>query len=335
MALCCVLMAVLVFSKWSPSTGFTALLGFGSKWDGRRTVMLSDVPIAVKRGSGGYDAQFYSQVALDPTLMDADYDNAERFIDWPSYRARRIGMSAFAYVVGAGRPEWVLNVFALINVVCWALFSWLIWAELKFAGWFGFTRWFFCCFGIGAMESVRLAQTDLPSALLILLPILRPCVFGPFARGSAMAAALFVKETALMGFVALPWLNNRRASFWTLIVAGSVYFLWLIHVYTRLGGSAGDTGNFGAPFSGLVDYLRHALPAMKEGFGDGRYWIGVPSIIGLLVQAVWLVWRWDWRSPMWRFATVYVIMVPIVGFAVWGGIGMQVECFSPLRSDSI
>lgn len=316
MLLSCLLMGGLVLSKWSPQTGFTALLGFGSKWDGRRTVMLGDTPLAVKHGSGGYDAQFYSQVALDPTLMHPDYDDAGRFIDWPSYRARRIGMPVFAHVIGAGRPAAILNVFALINVVCWAVLARVVWLALSPRDWFGFARWFFCCFSIGAVESVRLAQTDLPATLLALVPALYPERCGRWGRGVMLGVSVFVKETALLGFAALPW---RRASLGALIVAGALYAVWLCHVYQRLGLCAGDTSNFGPPFAGLRDYFAQGIGAMRTGFGDGRHWFGVPAVAGLVAQSVWLVWRRDWRSPVWRLAVSYALLIPFVSLAVWGG----------------
>lgn len=314
-----IFLTCLVAAKWTTTTGFTALLGFGSKWDGKRTVMLSDIPVAVKKGSGGYDAQFYAQFALDPTLRHPDFDNAERFVDWPSYRARRIGLPVVAHALGFGRPRAVLEVFALINPLCWALFAVSLWRWLKPSDGFGFAKWFFCCFSIGAIESVRLAQTDLPAMLLMLLPLLFPEKIAAWGRGAAFASAVFVKETALSGFVALPWRREFRASFWTAALAGSAFALWLFYVYKRLGVSAGDTSNFAAPFVGALDFLKMGFGVISRGFDDGRFWFGVPACLGLLAQGAWLVRRHDFKDPIWRFAAANAVLIPFISMAVWGG----------------
>ena len=56
-----------------------------------------------------YDGQFYAQRALDPLVArSADVDRA---MDLAPFRARRILFSWTAYVLGLGRPAWILEAY--------------------------------------------------------------------------------------------------------------------------------------------------------------------------------------------------------------------------------
>jgi len=42
-------------------------------------------------------------------------------------------------------------------------------------------------------------------------------------------------------------------------------------------------------------------------------------MIGLTVQAGYLAWRRDWRSPWWRVGAPYCLLIPLLSFPVWVG----------------
>ncbi len=322
MMFCCLFMAGLIASKWSPDTGFTALLGFGERWDGRRTVLMDGVSVYSKRHSGGADAQWYVQVALDPTLMHPDFDNAARFIDWPSYRARRIGMPAVSYALGAGNPALILNVFALINVFAWGIFAYTIWRWLRPESWFDFARWFVCCFGFGAVESLRNSLSDLPALMLLLAPVIFPHAFVGWSRGVLAIASVFVKETSVLGFFALPWAEGRRGfrlTVLTVFFLAVIYGAWLVYLYGRLGGTAGDTANFTWPLVGVYEFVRLCIENFRTGPLDSRFVLGLPTCLGLLFQCVWVIRRWDWKNPLWRLSVSFTPLALFMGLAVWGG----------------
>ena len=73
--------------------------------------------------SPGYDGQFYAQLAVEPLLRNRRLDKA---LDTPPYRARRILFSWTAYVLGLGRPRWILKAYALQNIIAWLLLAWLL-----------------------------------------------------------------------------------------------------------------------------------------------------------------------------------------------------------------
>ena len=80
-------------------------------------------PTYVHYQSPGYDGQFYAQLAVEPLLRDRRIDEA---LDTPPYRARRILFSWTAYLLGLGRPAWILKVYAVQNIVAWLLLAWLL-----------------------------------------------------------------------------------------------------------------------------------------------------------------------------------------------------------------
>ena len=74
-------------------------------------------------------------MALDPLLLDPQLHVA---LDNPPYRAQRILLSWIAWLLGLGKPFWILNAYAAINLIFWIWFAWL--ARRLFAphGWPGF-----------------------------------------------------------------------------------------------------------------------------------------------------------------------------------------------------
>lgn len=143
---------VLVLLIFSPQTGFTSLIRFGETWSNRLHSSLQDLPIAVVPSSNGYDGQFYAQIALDPTLRDAEL---ARVVDAPAYRARRILLPALAALLGLGIPWWTIQAYAVLNVLCWLCFAWLLHRHIGRHDWIAYARWVGCVFSMGVTESVR------------------------------------------------------------------------------------------------------------------------------------------------------------------------------------
>ena len=81
-----------------------------------------------------YDGQFYAQRALDPLLRDPTID---RGMDLAPFRARRILFSWTAYGLGLGRPAWILEAYALQNVVCWLIIALLLVRWVPVTSWRG------------------------------------------------------------------------------------------------------------------------------------------------------------------------------------------------------
>src|SRR3954469_1894990 len=89
-----------VLKHFSPGTGFTNLICFGSEFFERAPSTVKSAPLAVLNPVG-YDGEFYAMIATDPLLLNPELKPA---LDIPSYRARRIAVPALAWCAGFGKP---------------------------------------------------------------------------------------------------------------------------------------------------------------------------------------------------------------------------------------
>jgi hypothetical protein len=318
-----VLFAALVLAKFDPQTGFTSLIRFGETWQGRRHSALQNLPIATVPGSNGYDGQFYAQIALDPFLRGPEL---ARVIDAPAYRARRILAPATAAILGFGRPWWILQIYASLNVICWLALGRVLYRQIGDRDWIAFARWAGCMFSLGVLDSVHQSLVDLPALLLL---VLAACFLARSRTAGStlwLALANLAKETSLIGSFALhaEELLNRhhwKRALLTLSVAALPIVLWSCYVHTRLYDptSRDGWGNFTWPLLGLLGQARISLPEVLHGNLDGRYTFGLLAIAGLSTQAVFL-WRTpQLQSPWWRIGAVFSVLFLFLGSQVWSG----------------
>ena len=313
----------LVASKFSAQTGFTGLIRFGETWETKRSPALIGLPIATVSQSSGYDGQFYAQLALDSLLQDSKTSTA---LDAPAYRARRILLPALAAVVGVGNPWWILQVYALLNVVCWLVLAWLIRSTFPDAGWLAFARWAGCMFGMGALESVRQSLVDLPAMLLLTLAIMGHDRARSGQSTSWLALACLAKESSFVGALALsadsprwPFLTKRKAIL--LAVAAIPLIAWSLYVSYRLPNAAdtSGTGNLTWPLLGMIQQIRTCLTAIANGDWDGRYTMGLLAVISLGTQA-YVLWRTPiLKSSWWRVGAAYALLILFLSSWVWSG----------------
>ena len=325
----------LVGARYDPQTGFTRLIRFSDPWNDKRLAKLQSLPIAIDAPeSGGYDGQFYAQIAIDPLLRSPDLEAA---IDAPAYRARRILVPATAALVGCGNPWWTLQVYALINVFCWIVLAWRLRVWIKGTDWMSFARWFGCMFSMGVLESVRQSLVDLPALLLLALAI------ESFARSEGNRSTLWLalgnlaKETTLLGAVALESIGflrpgNRLSAFIKVSLTAVPLGLWWLYINHRFApGAAGNGfGNFTWPFLGLFSETKVCVQALLEGNFDGRFSFGTVAIIALLTQSVVVLWQRDMESPWWRVGSAYALLLPFLGLWVWSGYWAACRALLPL-----
>jgi hypothetical protein len=110
-----VFVLVTVTLRWDRASGFTPLIAFGENWAPQRLPALKDLPVATVPG-GGYDGQFYAQIAVQPEPTSPVVQKA---LDNPAYRFRRILLPLLAHVLGGGQPWAILNIYALLNLAAW------------------------------------------------------------------------------------------------------------------------------------------------------------------------------------------------------------------------
>lgn len=324
----------LVLAKFSPQTGFTSLIRFGETWNDRRHSSLQALPIGVVPASNGYDGQFYAQIALDPTLHDAQL---AQVVDAPAYRARRILLPAFAAGLGLGNPWWTIHAYALLNVLAWLLFAWRLHRHIGSGDWIAYARWIGCVFSMGALESVRQSLVDLPALLLLLLALEAHTRARFSASTTWLALGNLAKETSLLSALALSFDSSAGKLPWRriLISLGACSLplvAWSLYVRHRfpLSSDATALGNFTWPLLGLLDHLKTCGTAILSGNLDGRYTMGLLAALGFLVQIL-VLWRTPLpRSAWWRIGAAYSLLFVFLSPWVWSGYWAACRALLPM-----
>src|SRR4051812_3637897 len=222
-------------------TGFTALIGFPPAADSEPPA-LSAIPHYQYPAWASYDGQFYAQRALDPFVRDPTID---RGMDLAPFRARRILFSWTAYTLRLGRPGWILEAYALQNVLCWAIIAVLLTRWISPASWRGLALWTGCLFSHGLLWSVRFALLDGPSLMLTMWAVAAAERDRAWRSGLIVGINALGRETNLLAALAQPIPRNRAA--WVraaaaLVLAALPSLIWMdylrsIYRTTTLAGT--------------------------------------------------------------------------------------------------
>jgi hypothetical protein len=301
-------------------TGFTSLIWFGERFAGTRLQRLADVPLYTFTGWDGYDGQFYAQVAVAGNPLDPELGTA---LDSAGYRARRALLPIAAHVAGLGRPAWVIQIYALSNLLCWLLL-----AVLLARWWFPPTdfgnllRWAGTLFGTGALVSVARSLTDVPALLVIAVGA--RCLERHRSRLAALlfAAAGFVRETSVLAVAALvpaagtPRRGRRALRAAALVIAPTA--VWVGVLALRYGQTAGAR-NFAPPFVEMLAKARAIAAACRDHGFSGGVRGEICAVIALLTQVGFMLARPRPRDAWWRLGTPFALLVLVLGEAVWEG----------------
>lgn len=319
------LFTLVVAAKFDVRTGFSALVRFGSERTETRLPQLNALPLATVPDSSGYDGQFYAQLALSPALTDPALTTA---LDAPAYRARRILVPATAHLLGFGRPAWIVQAYALLNVACWAAFAILLLREIPPTGLTAFARWFACVFSLGVLDSVRQSLVDLPALLLLLLAV-RAARPPPRTLWSALGH--LAKETNVLASCALAVAPGTR---WRGLVWLPLSLLplavWLAYVAYRLPAGETGWGNFTWPFLGAIAQLSTSASELVSGNTDSRHLFAVLAIPGLFLQATVLLLHRTPAAAWWRIGVAYAVLLVFLGPWVWSGYWAACRAVLPL-----
>jgi hypothetical protein len=290
-------------------TGFTALIGFPPAGDSEPPVLKS-VPHYQYPAFASYDGQFYAQRALDPFLLDPTVD---RGMDLAPFRARRILFCWTAYALGLGRPVWILNAYALQNVICWLVIAVMITRWISLSSWRGLALWTACLFSHGLLWSVRFALLDGPSLMLTMWAV--AVAEREHALGSAAIVGLNAlgRETNLLVTVAQPVPRTRKG--WArfavaLAIAALPSVIWMdylrsIYRSTTLAG----TDSFAFFASGLVQNWRVVLARLGPSLPGFGSLFPAFILLSVVAQAVFIFVRRQYLVPWWRVACVYAVLL--------------------------
>ncbi len=302
-------------------TGFTALIGFGERFEARTLAAVKVVPRHIDRQSAGYDGQFYAQMATDPLLRDAAIDRA---LDDAPLRARRILFSWTAYAAGLGRPAWILQAYALQNVVSWLLLSVLLLRWFPLVNGRLIALWLGTLFAGGLLWSVRSSLLDGPSVLLLAVGMaalesgrawLSAAIFGIAGLGretNVLAAASQMRPTC----VSWRSIAAQAVQIALIVLPLAIWFDYIYSIYRGLLYTTGKT--LAAPLGGLLWKWQVTLAALDaHGWTAARF--GLLTLIAVTVQAAYVLARSEWKNPWWRLGVAYTALLLLLGRPLWEG----------------
>lgn len=292
LATLCLVPTAYVARKFDPQHGFTPLLAFGSLHYGYYTTALPQVralsPMVVD--GDGSDGQFYTQVAIDPSLRDP---NLVKALDAPEYRSRRILLPFLAWCLGFGRPAAILTVYALLNVLFWYLMLALLVRILQPTT----VRDWLCVGAIvwtsGALVSIRRSFTDLPAATFLVLVGAMSLRLKPFA----LALAALTKETyAICSWCVLAEARKPKIRWWQATIQLCVMLgpvaIWMLYGHSRFHQIPYTREDYSWPMEGW-------LSAIAGRLGRNPVFNALAAA-SLLVQLVYLFIRRRPDSFLWR-----------------------------------
>jgi len=294
---------------YHPDTGFTSLIAFSSA-PGRSSPILHGIPHVEYPPSESYDGQFYAQRAFDPLVRSVEID---RITDLAPFRARRILFSWTAYVLGLGYPPWILEAYALQNVVCWLLLAVILTRWVRPTSARGLALWAACLFSHGMMWSVRFSLLDGPSVVLIACAVALVEAGRPLASAAVVAVSGLARETNLLAAAVLPLPAGKRdlarlAVAAVLVVAPVVVwydYLWSIYRSTLL--DAPDS--LVLPGVGLTRVVGGLISGVQRHGWSLDTAVAFGLLLAVAAQAVFVFVRRAPRSPWWRVAIAYAVLM--------------------------
>ncbi len=305
---------------WHPAYGLTYCLQFESP---QETLMppLRSLPLYMHPDHHGYDGSYYAQLSCDPLLKNREFDS---YYDNVSYRARRILLSAVAFVLGGGEPARSVYIYPWLNLFTWLGFAALLWRWFPLNNWHNLVAALGLLCSAGMLHSLRLGLTDGPAFALSALGLFL------FLRGKSAAAASLLglaglaRETVLgAGLFLLSKASTyvKTARNWIVLglIAALPCMLWSWYVQKQTGVIASGGSAFSAPFAAYIDKWIECI----SNFHNSQFlWLKITTLlahIGLTVQVTTLALRRDWSNPAWRYGAAFLLLFALLSTPVWEG----------------
>lgn len=310
----------ILVDSYVPGHGFLSLIHFGESFSGTRLTEVNQF-VPPLQSPDGYDGQFYAQIALHPSLDDERLVEA---VDNAAYRARRIGLPALAAGLGLGRPDWVLNIYSVLNFFFWAL---LLGMLLRFIGLRcrrDILLFIALLWTSGTLVSCARALTDLPASVLGVAAVLTPGAW--LIPVCLLSGGALIKETSVLSFMAAPWPIGGRARIWRVFLSAVLLIVpllvWLVYIQRVIGGAEGaGISNFEWPLLGVLQKLSLATDnLLYDSPGRGtllRNGFEVLGPLSLCVQAVYLFIHPRVHMPAWRLGIGFAALLMVLGPAIW------------------
>ena len=312
-----VLIGLMVFAitrRHTPEYGFTRMINMGSQVMERALPEVQSTAIEV-RSLAGYDGSQYVQLSFDPLLLK-ERETWSNALDVPSYRAKRILLPWMSYLLGAGHPEWMVQIYSLLNPLFWLALLFMMarlcpGSDLRslaiIAG---------VLLSTGALESTRRALTDLPSLTLMIASVLFVQKNRTGGAIAAMTAACLSRETTLLS---LPALWRGRESIWrnatVLVLPVLLCAVWFLYVKFRFPAVTHTLShNLGWPFVTMIERIQMAGAA---GIRQPLQLFCILAMISFAVQAAYFLRHPQWKNPWWRMGIFFTPLYFCLAMPVW------------------
>ncbi len=306
---------------WHPVYGFTSLLQLDPPFAEREIAAFREYPVFVYDVPGPYDGLQYAQIAYHPLLDAPELKTAVDLID---YRSRRILLPATAWLLAAGRPAWIANVYASLNIVCWLVLAALLWRVLPVDGPRPLLVWAATLFSAGPIGSVRCALTDLPAATLVVAAVWAAERARPRAAVAWLAAVGLTREAALVAWPGLwngPWKSPGAIARNLLrgALAAAPLALWLVYVRSRVGMEVQGWESFAKPGTGWFAAVRGYVDQVVAGRDLPFSWVSLLAVLSLTAQCVFIALRRQPGDRWWRVGAAHVVLLLMLGPVFWDG----------------
>ena len=293
-----VIWAAVVFGKYGGNPTGLARIGDQMALSPR----LVGQELVVLRGKRGNDGQQFLALSLDPLQVDPGTATA---VDNPIYRGKRLLYPLLAWLLGFGRPGWIIWWLGLINVACIGLAAGLVarWAQLEQRS----PRWGFAVLALpGYWITLSLGTADLLATTLMLAAAVAWKEQRPWRGGAALAAALLSRETELLAWAAtgLTALREKRWRWLLPLALAPLPLLALMGSLRQSFGLVADGAlaslHFTWPLGGITAKVGQlllgtsALPLLERVFDGLSLLLWLASLAVLLMAALgrWRVGRW-------------------------------------------
>jgi hypothetical protein len=335
---------MILFNGFSPRYGFLHLIRFGDEFEAQRLDVIRGKTPVSNHSQAGYDGQFYAQIALDPSL---NQEGLREACDSLAYRAKRIGLPTLAFLLGAGQPWWILQIYAILNFFFWLWLAVLLYKEFGCSTLESQLLLIGVLWTAGVLISVGRALTDLPALVLSIAALhffrsqsstsARRFSLKDFRYwlGCGLAAcAVLTKETAILSVFryVLPWRGERRRwlpNMILLVVAVLPMLMWSWYVTQKVGSDRIGLGNFDFPWSGFFGKVHQEWMTAITDF-PRLPWLELIAPLSLLTQVVWMAAYGDSQSRWWWFGVGFVPLFMLVGHHVWATQSAYSRCLLPL-----
>jgi hypothetical protein len=306
----------ILIKEFSAEHGFLDRPLFGKLFIGQAMPVVREInPPA--RTEFGYDGQFYAQLALSPLLADPDLIRAIKNLpevpDDPRFRAQRIGLPMLAYVLGLGRPAWILQMYSVLNFFFWLALLGFLGRSCGFAGVRERLLAVSILWTTGTLISVERALTDLPSVTL--------SVWGLWfaetqivAAGGLLAVAALFRETSVISFPVLAWIDHEhppRRLLWLIPLLVVPVTLWLGYVRFQIPPQLPRASLFSIPFVGWWEKIASQLTRRPQPL------VELLAPLAMMVQVIYFTVRPRWTSLWWRWGIGWALLAIVVGTPIW------------------